>query len=381
MYILPAIDLKDRKVVRLYKGDFNTVHQVAQDPLETARAFSEAGARWIHMVDLDGARGGTRINGGIVAEVTARSGLQVELGGGIRCMEDLEAVFQAGVGRAVIGSAAVSDPDFVRAAAERYGERVAVGIDTQDGRVRTAGWVEDSGLDYLEFAKFMMEVGVKNIIFSSSATVYGDPAEIPITEKCPKGQCTNPYGWTKSMLEQILTDIQFADKEWNVILLRYFNPIGAHKSGLIGEDPNGIPNNLMPYITKVATGELPRVNVFGNDYPTPDGTGVRDYIHVMDLATGHVNAIDKIKENPGVKVYNLGTGKGYSVLDVIKNFSEASGIDIPYVITDRRPGDIAECYSDATLAKEELGWEAKYDIKEMCADSWNWQKNNPNGYR
>ena len=233
----------------------------------------------------------------------------------------------------------------------------------------------------LAMCDVMRKHGVKNIIFSSSATVYGDPAEIPITEKCPKGQCTNPYGWTKSMLEQILTDIQFADKEWNVILLRYFNPIGAHKSGLIGEDPNGIPNNLMPYITKVATGELPRVNVFGNDYPTPDGTGVRDYIHVMDLATGHVYAIDKIKENPGVKVYNLGTGKGYSVLDVIKNFSEASGIDIPYVITDRRPGDIAECYSDATLAKEELGWEAKYDIKEMCADSWNWQKNNPNGYR
>lgn len=233
----------------------------------------------------------------------------------------------------------------------------------------------------LAMCDVMRKHGVKNIIFSSSATVYGDPAEIPITEKCPKGQCTNPYGWTKSMLEQILTDIQFADKEWNVILLRYFNPIGAHKSGLIGEDPNGIPNNLMPYITKVATGELPRVNVFGNDYPTPDGTGVRDYIHVMDLATGHVNAIDKIKENTGVKVYNLGTGKGYSVLDVIKNFSEASGIDIPYVITDRRPGDIAECYSDATLAKEELGWEAKYDIKEMCADSWNWQKNNPNGYR
>ena len=191
----------------------------------------------------------------------------------------------------------------------------------------------------LAMCDVMRKHGVKNIIFSSSATVYGDPAEIPITEKCPKGQCTNPYGWTKSMLEQILTDIQFADKE------------------------------------------LPRVNVFGNDYPTPDGTGVRDYIHVMDLATGHVNAIDKIKENPGVKVYNLGTGKGYSVLDVIKNFSEASGIDIPYVITDRRPGDIAECYSDATLAKEELGWEAKYDIKEMCADSWNWQKNNPNGYR
>lgn len=233
----------------------------------------------------------------------------------------------------------------------------------------------------LEMCDVMRKYGVKNIIFSSSATVYGDPEIIPITEQCPKGQCTNPYGWTKSMLEQMLTDIQKADNEWNVILLRYFNPIGAHKSGLIGEDPNGIPNNLMPYITKVATGQLPRVNVFGDDYPTSDGTGVRDYIHVVDLAIGHVNAVEKIKENPGTKVYNLGTGNGYSVLDVIKNFSEASGVDIPYVIADRRPGDIAECYADASLAKEELGWEAKYGIKEMCADSWNWQKNNPNGYK
>lgn len=233
----------------------------------------------------------------------------------------------------------------------------------------------------LEMCDVMRKHGVKNIIFSSSATVYGDPEIIPITEQCPKGQCTNPYGWTKSMLEQILTDIQKADTEWNVILLRYFNPIGAHKSGLIGEDPNGIPNNLMPYITKVATGQLPRVNVFGNDYPTPDGTGVRDYIHVVDLAVGHVDAIRKLAENPGVKVYNLGTGKGYSVLEVIDNFSKASGIDIPYVITDRRAGDIAECYADASLAKKELGWEAKYGIREMCEDSWNWQKNNPNGYR
>ena len=232
----------------------------------------------------------------------------------------------------------------------------------------------------LAMCDVMRKHGVKNIIFSSSATVYGDPAEIPITEKCPKGQCTNPYGWTKSMLEQILTDIQFADKEWNVILLRYFNPIGAHKSGLIGEDPNGIPNNLMPYITKVATGELPRVNVFGNDYPTPDGTGVRDYIHVVDLADGHVKAIKKIEENPGLKIYNLGTGKGYSVLDVINNVSKAVGKEIPYVIAPRRAGDIAECYSDSTLAKEELGWEAKNGIKEMCEDSWNWQKKNPNGY-
>lgn len=233
----------------------------------------------------------------------------------------------------------------------------------------------------LKMCKVMREYGVKNIIFSSSATVYGDPEQIPITEQCPKGQCTNPYGWTKSMLEQILTDIQKADNEWNVILLRYFNPIGAHKSGLIGEDPNGIPNNLMPYITKVATGQLPKVNVFGNDYPTPDGTGVRDYIHVVDLSIGHVKAVEKLSENPGVKVYNLGTGKGYSVLEVIENFGKACGKDIPYVIAERREGDIAECYADSSLAKKELGWEAKYGIKEMCEDSWNWQKNNPNGYR
>ncbi|MCR5704294.1 MAG: UDP-glucose 4-epimerase GalE [Eubacterium sp.] len=233
----------------------------------------------------------------------------------------------------------------------------------------------------LSMCQVMKEKGVKNIIFSSSATVYGDPEMIPITEECPKGQCTNPYGWTKSMLEQILTDLQTSDPEWNVILLRYFNPIGAHKSGIIGEDPNGIPNNLMPYITKVATGQLPKLNVFGNDYPTPDGTGVRDYIHVVDLSIGHVKALEKIKENPGVKVYNLGTGKGYSVLEVIENFIAASGVEIPYEITDRRPGDIAECYADPSLAKQELGWEAQYGIREMCADSWNWQKNNPNGYR
>ena len=233
----------------------------------------------------------------------------------------------------------------------------------------------------LEMCDVMRSHGVKNIIFSSSATVYGDPETVPITEECPKGQCTNPYGWTKSMLEQILIDIQKADKEWNVILLRYFNPIGAHKSGMIGEDPNGIPNNLMPYIAKVATGQLPKVNVFGNDYPTPDGTGVRDYIHVVDLSVGHVNAIKKLEENPGGKIYNLGTGQGYSVLEVIENFSKACGKDIPYVIADRRAGDIAECYADAALAQKELGWEAKNGIKEMCEDTWNWQKNNPNGYR
>ncbi len=222
--------------------------------------------------------------------------------------------------------------------------------------------------------------GIKNIIFSSSATVYGDPAFIPITEECPKGVCTNPYGWTKSMLEQILTDIQKADPEWNVILLRYFNPIGAHKSGLIGENPNGIPNNLMPYITQVAVGKREKLTVYGNDYDTHDGTGVRDYIHVVDLAKGHVKALEKIKEKAGLKVYNLGTGVGYSVLDIVKNFEEATGVKIPYVIGDRRPGDIATCYSSADKAKEELGWVAENGIKEMCADSWNWQKNNPNGY-
>ncbi len=232
----------------------------------------------------------------------------------------------------------------------------------------------------LTLVDVMRKHGVKNIVFSSSATVYGNPAFVPITEECPKGVCTNPYGWTKSMLEQILTDIQNADKEWNVILLRYFNPIGAHKSGTIGENPNGIPNNLMPYITQVAVGKLEKLGVFGDDYDTPDGTGVRDYIHVVDLAQGHVKAIEKIKENPGCRVYNLGTGKGYSVLDIVKNFEAANGVPIPYVIKDRRPGDIATCYSDASLAKEELGWEAQYDLKEMCEDSWRWQKNNPQGY-
>ena len=226
----------------------------------------------------------------------------------------------------------------------------------------------------------MRKNGCKNIIFSSSATVYGNPAEIPITENCPKGQCTNPYGWTKSMLEQILSDIQKADNEWNVVLLRYFNPIGAHPSGRIGDNPNGIPNNLMPYITQVAVGKLKELGVFGNDYDTPDGTGVRDYIHVVDLALGHVAALKKIEEKAGLKVYNLGTGVGYSVLDIVKNFEEANGIKIPYTIKPRRAGDVATCYADATLAKEELGWTAKYGIKEMCADSWRWQKNNPNGF-
>lgn len=233
----------------------------------------------------------------------------------------------------------------------------------------------------LNLCKVMMENNVKNIIFSSSATVYGDPAEIPITEKCPKGQITNPYGQTKSMLEQILTDIYKADNEWNIVLLRYFNPIGAHESGLIGEDPCGIPNNLIPYISKVAIGQLEKLGVFGDDYPTPDGTGVRDYIHVVDLAAGHVKALKKIEEGAGLSVYNLGTGKGYSVLEVIKAYSKACGRDIPYEIKDRRPGDIAACYADCTKAREELGWTARYDIDRMCEDSWRWQSMNPKGYQ
>lgn len=226
----------------------------------------------------------------------------------------------------------------------------------------------------------MRKHGCKNIIFSSSATVYGDPAMIPITEECPKGYCTNPYGQTKWMLEEVLKDVHHADPEWNVVLLRYFNPIGAHPSGKIGEDPNGIPNNLMPYITQVAVGKREELGVFGNDYDTPDGTGVRDYIHVCDLAAGHVCALKAIERNCGLAVYNLGTGHGYSVLDVVKAFEKANGIKIRYSIKPRRAGDIATCYCYPAKAKAELGWEAHYGIEEMCRDSWNWQKNNPNGY-
>lgn len=241
-------------------------------------------------------------------------------------------------------------------------------------------YYENNIIGTLTLLKSLAEHDCKNIIFSSSATVYGDPAVIPITEECPKGQCTNPYGWTKSMLEQILTDVRNADKEWNVVLLRYFNPIGAHESGRMGEDPNGIPNNLMPYITQVAIVKREKLGVFGNDYDTPDGTGVRDYIHVVDLARGHIAALNAIKNNCGLEIYNLGTGKGYSVLDVVKNFEKASGVHIPYEIMPRRAGDVAICYSDPTKAQKELGWKAEYGIYEMCRDSWNWQSKNPNGY-
>lgn len=227
----------------------------------------------------------------------------------------------------------------------------------------------------------MRSHGCKSIVFSSSATVYGDPAFVPITEECPKGQITNPYGQTKGMLEQILTDIQVGDPEWKVILLRYFNPIGAHKSGLIGEDPKGIPNNLVPYIAQVAVGKLQKLGVFGDDYPTPDGTGVRDYIHVVDLAVGHVKAIAKLDNMEGVEIYNLGTGNGYSVLDVLHAYEKACGKTIPYEVKARRPGDIPTCYADAAKAKEELGWVAERGIEEMCEDSYRWQSMNPDGYR
>ena len=232
----------------------------------------------------------------------------------------------------------------------------------------------------LNLCDVMRNHGVKNIIFSSSATVYGDPAFVPITEDCPKGQITNPYGQTKGMLEQILTDLHVSDPEWNVVLLRYFNPIGAHKAGIIGEDPKGIPNNLVPYIAQVAVGKLEKLGVFGDDYDTPDGTGVRDYIHVVDLAKGHVKAMKKFEDEPEVRIYNLGTGNGYSVLQVLHAFEKACGKTLPYEIKPRRAGDIATCYADPSKAKAELGWEAEYGIEEMCEDSWRWQSMNPNGY-
>lgn len=226
----------------------------------------------------------------------------------------------------------------------------------------------------------MQESGVKNLVFSSSATVYGDPAAVPVTEEFPLS-ATNPYGRTKLIIEDMLRDLYQSDSSWNIAILRYFNPIGAHESGEIGEDPNGIPNNLVPYVAKVAAGVLERINVFGNDYDTPDGTGIRDYIHVVDLAIGHIKAIEKLKENPGLVTYNLGTGMGYSVLDVIRNYEKACGKKLPYVVTDRRPGDIAVTYADASKACSELGWKAERGIDKMCEDSYRWQSKNPNGYR
>lgn len=234
-------------------------------------------------------------------------------------------------------------------------------------------------INTLTVLNLMKKYDVKNFVFSSSATVYGDPHTCPITEEFPLST-TNPYGATKLMIEDMLRDIAKAESSFNIAILRYFNPIGAHSSGFIGEDPNGIPNNLMPYISKVAVGKLKELRVFGDDYNTHDGTGVRDYIHVVDLAKGHIKALEKLATNCGLVTYNLGTGKGYSVLDIVNAFSEASGQDIPYKIVDRRPGDVAVCYADPTKANNELGWKAKYGIKEMCEDSWRWQSKNPNGY-
>ena len=233
----------------------------------------------------------------------------------------------------------------------------------------------------LILCEVMREFGVEKIVFSSSATVYGDPKVVPITEDAPMGVITNPYGRTKGMLEQILTDIHTANNNFSVMLLRYFNPIGAHESGRIGENPKGIPNNLLPYITQVAVGKLVCLGVFGNDYDTKDGTCVRDYIHVVDLAKGHVKALEKMMKSPGkVDIYNLGTGKGYSVLEIIKNMEKAVRKKIPYDITERRAGDIASCYADSKKAKDELGWEAKFDIERMCRDAWRWQSKHPNGF-
>lgn len=248
------------------------------------------------------------------------------------------------------------------------GESVAKPIEYYDNNL----------ISTLVLLEVMREFGVKNLIFSSSATVYGDPERLPLDEECSLST-TNPYGTTKLMQESILKDVWISDNEWNIALLRYFNPVGAHESGLIGEDPKGIPNNLMPYVAQVATGKLQKIGVFGNDYPTPDGTGVRDYIHVVDLARGHVAAIKGLKA-AGVHIYNLGTGNGYSVLDMIRAFSKACGKELPYEIKPRRAGDIPACYATSAKAEKELGWKAEYDLDKMCADQWNWQKNNPNGY-
>ncbi len=272
--------------------------------------------------------------------------------------DKFETVFQANQFDAVIHFAGY----------KAVGESVQKPIEYYDNNINST----------LNLLRLVKKYHVKKVVFSSSATVYGAAEKVPLLEDMPTGGCTNPYGWTKYMIEQILQDFNKANPETAVDLLRYFNPIGAHSSGLIGEDPVGIPNNLMPYICQVAAGKLKQLRVFGNDYPTPDGTGVRDYIHVVDLAKGHVAACKHL--HSGVEIFNLGTGVGYSVLDIVKAFEKANDIKIPYEITPRRPGDIATCYSDASKALNVLGWKAEKNLVDMCHDSWNWQKNNPNGY-
>jgi UDP-glucose 4-epimerase len=249
------------------------------------------------------------------------------------------------------------------------GESTALPLDYYDNNVGGT----------ITLCRVMGEAGIRNLVFSSSATVYGDPASVPIREHFPTS-ATNPYGRSKLFIEQILGDLHRADPQWNLVLLRYFNPVGAHASGRIGEDPNGIPNNLMPFISQVAVGRLPRLRVFGDDYDTPDGTGVRDYIHVVDLARGHLRALEKLGERPGLVTYNLGTGRGYSVLDMVRAFERVSGRPVPYEIVERRPGDIATCYADPTLAREELGWTAELGLDDMIRDAWRWQSENPDGY-
>ena len=286
-------------------------------------------------------------------------------------------------------------PEFVRTdlrdrdAMERIFETYTIGGVIHFAGLKAVGESVRRPLEYysnnigatLTLCDVMREHGCKNIVFSSSATVYGVPEFVPITEECPVGAAASPYGRTKVMLEQILTDLHRSDRAWNVMLLRYFNPIGAHESGRIGEDPSGIPNNLLPYITQVAIGKLITLGVFGHDYDTPDGTCIRDYIHVMDLADGHVKALDMmLRSEPEVRIYNLGTGHGYSVLDVIGAFERANDLKIPYVFKERRPGDVPQCYADPSNAERELGWRAARNLETMCRDAWNWQKNNPNGY-
>ena len=293
-----------------------------------------------------------------VEEITRQAIPVVE--GDIRSQDDLRRVFEAYEIESVIHFAGL----------KAVGESVAQPLRYYDNNVYGT----------LQLLEVMKEYACKQIVFSSSATVYGDPATVPITEDFPLS-ATNPYGRSKLMIEEILRDLYVSDPTWKIILLRYFNPVGAHPSGLIGEDPDGIPNNLMPYITQTAVGQLACLSVFGNDYDTPDGTGVRDYIHVVDLAEGHIKALEKIDQIDEVLAVNLGTGQGYSVLEMVKAFEKASGKEVPYCIAPRRPGDIASCYADPTRAREVLGWEAQYGIEKMCEDAWRWQEKNPKGYK
>ncbi len=293
-----------------------------------------------------------------VMEITGKQFKAYEVD--LRCREELDKVFSQNTIEAVIHFAGL----------KAVGESVQVPLRYYDNNITGT----------LVLCDLMQKHGVKKIVFSSSATVYGVPEKVPISEDAPLG-ATNPYGRTKLMIEQILQDLYVADNSWSISLLRYFNPVGAHPSGRIGEDPNGIPNNLMPYIAQVAVGKLAELKIFGSDYPTHDGTGVRDYIHVVDLAQGHLKALEKIMHTSGVHVHNLGTGRGYSVLDMVRCFERVSGRKIPYRFVGRRPGDVAVCYADPSKAKRELGWSAQRGIEEMCADTWRWQSNNPNGYR